>query len=196
MATKTSTPRLPAANAVFEIRNLDVIIRKFRASRPNDTLNELDTAAGRQQHVDCIAAWSFDPIGTSDSSVVYQVEHPLQWSREVLKDPKVFVDYCRFHGSVGTWNANGEGQWLAEPGKWILVDVELVQEQADGSDDYDDEGGGGGNYVSVTFALWKVKEGWLAAVWEPSKHAVLAKLIGFKTWPKKGWQPCKVWYGE
>jgi hypothetical protein len=94
----------------------------------------------------------------------------------------------------------GSGQWLSSPGAWIIVDVELVQEQAEGQDDYfddeDGDGGGGGNYVDVVFALWKVEEGWAAAVWQPGDHDLLARLMGLPVWPSEGWQSCEVWYGE
>ena len=79
---------------------------------------------------------------------------------------------------------------------WIVVDVELVQEQAEESDCGGCEGASG-DYVSVVFAMWRVQEGFAAAVWNPGDHGTLALIMGFDPWAvSEGWQPCSVWYGE
>ncbi|MFV8751983.1 hypothetical protein ACNOYE_15665 [Nannocystaceae bacterium ST9] len=178
------------------MRSIQVAVDKLRASRPDETLN----APTEFEHYDSIGAWSFDPVGTwapsPPFSVLYQQRNPLGYSSKVLTDPKELVEYANFGGSIATWNSKGSGRWIHSPDEWILVDVELVQEQAGDYDDFDDEGGSGGDYVSVIFALWKVEEGWAAAVWEPADQALLADLIGLAAWPSEGWQDCEVWYGE
>jgi hypothetical protein len=182
----------------FTIRSIQVAVDRLRASQPDATLNAPTTF----EHHDSMGAWSFDPIGEWSTeppfSVLYQQRDPLGYSAEVLVDPKNFVDYCNFGGAVATWNSNGTGRWAHSPGEWIIVDVELVQEQAADHDDgdFDDEFGSSGDYVDVIFALWKVSEGWAAAVWRPDDRDLLAQLIGFESWPEGGWQDCEVWYGE
>lgn len=114
--------------------------------------------------------------------------------RTLTSDPKALVDYANFGGAIGTWNAHGEGRWVASPGEWILVDVELVQEQAEEDPDYFEEAPG--SWVNVLFALWRVAEGWVCAVWRPADAAVLATIMGLDALPADGWVATRVWYGE
>ncbi len=171
----------------FDIRSIQVAVDKLRASQPDSTLNTTTEC----EHYDSVAAWSFDPVGewASDPpfSVLYQQKDP---GADVFTDPKSLVSYANFGGAVATWNANGSGRWAHADDQWILVEVELIQEQAD--DDY----GADGDYVSVVFALWRVREGYAAAVWSPDDTDLLAQMIGLDEWPRDGWQDCDVWYGE
>ncbi len=196
VAAKQVAASEASASTGFTVRSIQVAIDKLRASRPDQTLN----TPSEHEHYDSIGTWSFDPVGTWASSppysVLYQQRNPFGYSKTVLSDPKSLVSYANFGGSIATWNAKGSGRWSHSPGEWILVDVELVQEQAEGQDDWGDDESSGGNYVSVIFALWKVEEGWAAAVWESHHQALLAELIGLPAWPTQGWQDCEVWYGE
>jgi hypothetical protein len=174
------------------------VVAELRASRPGEKLN----VKKKHDHYDSVGTWSFDKLGESPSrpplSVLYQQRNPFGYSKQVLADPNALLDYANFR-AIGTWNARGSAEWLSSPDAWIIVDAELVQEQAEGHDDYfleDDEGAYGGDYVDVIVALWKVEEGWAAAVWRPSDRDVLAKLMGLPGWPKKGWKSAQVWYGE
>src|SRR5690606_6455678 len=118
----------------FTVRSIQVAVARLRASRPDETLN----IPTEFEHYDTIAAWSFDPVGdwASDPpfAVLYQQRDPLGHSEKVLSDPKALVDYANFGGAIATWNANGHGRWAHSPGEWIVVEVELVQEQADDDD--------------------------------------------------------------
>lgn len=176
----------------FTIRSIQDAVARLRASQPDATLN----APSEFEHHDTIAAWSFDPVGEWASEPPFSVLYQQRDPRDVLDDPKAFVDYANFGGAVATWNSNGSGRWARSPGEWIVVEVELVQEQADDDEGFGDPDGDGGDYVDVIFALWKVSEGWAAAVWRPSQRDLLAELIGFERWPEDGWQDCDVWYGE
>ncbi len=183
----------------FQVRSIQVAVDLLRELDPDEPLNTPE----QFEHYDTIGAWSYDPVGEWASSppfsVLYQQRDPLGHSEEVLTNPNKLLDYANFGGAIATWNANGTGKWAHSPGEWIIVDVELVQEQADDDDDDyfdDEEGGGGGNYVSVIFALWKVSEGWAAAVWRPVERDTLVELIGLDEWPTEGWEDCRVWYGE
>ena len=71
-----------------------------------------------------------------------------------------------------------------------------MQEQAEYDDEIFGEEDGGGSYVDVIIALWKVEEGWAAAVWRPTDRDLLAQLMGLGAWPSKGWKKSNVWYGE
>lgn len=177
----------------FALRPFDAALAALRATKPGAALH-----SGQGEHYDAEVAYSFESVGewSHDPPVptLYRMKNPLGYSDEILADPKVFVDYANFGGAVGTWNANGSGRWCASPGEWILVDVELVQEQAEQDPDYFE--GDPGAYVYVVFALWRTSDGWAAAVWPPSDVDALAAIIGLDGWPAEGWQPATVWYGE
>jgi hypothetical protein len=183
----------------FSVRPFSACVEALRQAEPDE---ELNSATENLEHYDSAEAHSYDTIGEwADDpplSVLYRQKNPMGSSRELLQKPKSFVDYCNFGGAVATWNANGEGRWKHGE-DWIVVDVELVQEQAEADCGACGDGGGGGDYVSVIFALWKVEEGWAAAVWRPGERDVLTKVMGFDPWNDKDtgdWQACSVWYGE
>lgn len=179
----------------FVLRPFDQCVEAFRASSPDEELREQSPP----EHYDALAAFSFANLKQWPTrpplTSLYRMRDPLVHSGEVLNDPQRLVAYSNHGTAVGTWNANGTGQWAHEPGAWIVADVELVQEQVDEDDFYDEEGSGG-DYVNVIFALWKVEDGWAAAVWRSGERDTLAKVMGFDAWPTAGWEPCKVWYGE
>lgn len=177
-------------NVSFTIRSIDDAVAALRASNPDASLK-----TGVASHGDNEAAWSFGAIkGWPKSppvSTLYKQKRPLKWSANVLKDPKKLVDYANFE-AVGTHNAKGKGRWLAADDQWIIVEVELRQEQFD--PDADEDFGGG--QVSVVFALWRVTEGFAAAIWRRWDTITLAKVMGFDAWPTVGWADVDVWYGE
>jgi len=178
----------------FKLRTFDQVLGALRASDPR---GELKTGQG--EHHDAQAAYSFVAVnewsGDPPTPTLYRMGNPPGHSAKIFTDPRVFVDYANFGGAVATWNANGEGRWCADPdGNWIIVDVELVQEQAEQDPDYFD--GDPGAYVYIVFALWRLADGYAAAVWTPDDTDTLARLIGLPTWPTEGWQQTTVWYGE
>lgn len=177
----------------FRPRPFADALAALRASNPDA---ELNTGAG--EHYDAEVAFSFGPIGEwSDDPPIptlYKMKNPHGYSAKVFSDPKSLVSYSNFGGAVATWNANGSGHWLASPGEWIIVDVELVQEQAEQDPDYFEDAPG--SWVYVIFALWKCEDGYAAAVWSPNDTDTLAKVMGLDAWPSEGWQPTTVWYGE
>jgi hypothetical protein len=182
----------------FAIRSIKAIVAELKASRPGEKIK----TSKKPGHYDSVGAWSFDKINDWPSrpplSVLYQMNNPLRHSKQVLDDPNKLLDYANF-SAIGTWNAKGSCNWQSSKGAWIIVDAELVQEQASDDDFFDDEdgdGGYGGSHVDVIVALWKVEEGWAAAVWRPEDRDLLAKLMGLPGWPSKGWKTGQVWYGE
>lgn len=175
----------------FAIRPFEQCVEVFRGSRKGEL------SAQQGEHYDTQQAyafenledWSDDPPVTS----LYLQKDPFGYSERVLEDPKTLVEYSNFGGAVATWNANGSGQWCGSPGEWLMVAVELVQEQAEDDDfGYDAPG----NYVDVIFAIWKVEEGYACAVWRPDERDLLASVMGLDSWPAEGWQAVDVWYGE
>lgn len=179
----------------FQVRPFQAALDVFRASPPPSAKKKKEKKLheGTEGNYDTLRAYSYSPLGEwpKDPPVttLYQQKDPFGYSEKVLTDPKSLVSYCNFP-AVGTWNANGSGRWLSDPAGWILVDVELTQEQAD--EDYEGPGG----YLLVIFALWRVEEGYAAGVWRDGDGALLAQVMGLDAWPDTGWQPCKVWYGE
>ena len=175
----------------FVLRPFARCLETFAASRPGEQLNEHPDG-----NYDTEKAYSFDDLSTWASdpplTALYRQRDPLLHSKDVFTDPKMLLDYANFGNAIGTWNANGEARWQCSPDEWIIADVDLVQEQAD--DEWGDEGGG--DYVSVVFALWKVEDGYAAAVCRPNERPLLASVMGIGEWPSEGWQDAKVWYGE
>lgn len=176
----------------FNVRSIQAAVAALQATRPEQPLN-----SGKAEHHDNAMAWSFGKLkgwpSSPPVSTLYQQNNPLRTSAKVLSAPKSLVDYCNFE-AVGTWNAKGHGRWLASPneGDWIIVLADLQQEQFD--PDADEDFGGG--QVAVAFALWRVTEGYAAAVWNKWDTATLASLIGLDAWPAEGWADVSVWYGE
>jgi hypothetical protein len=173
----------------FRVRPFQECVAAFAASSAKKKLKKQDGS-----HWDSKEAHAFKSLGSWPSSPpvtsLYLQDDPLSHSDDVLKDPKQLVEYCNFK-AVGTWNARGKARWLASDAPWILADVELTQEQAG---DRDEEASG--DYIGVVFALWKVEEGYAAAVWDPGERDLLAKVMGLDAWPDAGWQDAEVWYGE
>lgn len=177
----------------FTIRSFTEAAQIMQAANPEVALRS-DPA----EHYASERAYSFAPLGEwSDDPPVSLIS--LQRigddeARRLTGDPKALVEYGNFGGAIGTWNANGEGRWVGSPGAWILVDVELVQEQAAEDPDYFEDSPG--SYVNLVFALWRVQEGWCCAVWRPAEDELLAMIMGLDAWPSEGWQATRVWYGE
>ncbi len=107
---------------------------------------------------------------------------------EITEDHNRLVEFCNFQ-AVGVWNANGEGRAITVLEEYQLVDVELVQEQAD--DDYYNPA----DYVNIIYAIWVVNEGVAVAIWNSNDSKTLAKIIGIK-YPTSGWSSVTVWHGE
>lgn len=159
---------------------------------------ETELHLGVAEHYASEEAVALAPLGEwSDDPPVPTISRQRLDDREAdgyTRDPRALVEYANFGGAIGTWNANGEGRWVSSPGEWILVAVELVQEQAEGdSDDFEDSPG---SWVSVLFALWRIAEGWACAVWRPADAEVLATIMGLDALPSEGWVATRVWYGE
>ncbi|MBL8683548.1 MAG: hypothetical protein JNK05_30540 [Myxococcales bacterium] len=174
----------------FAIRSIELAVAAMKASTPDAKLNTGTTGEYGNEK-----AWSFGAIkGWPKSppvSTLYKQKNPLSYSAEVMKNPKKLVSYACFE-AVGTHNAKGKGRWLAADDQWIIVEADLTQEQFD--PDADEDFGGG--QVSVVFALWRVTEGFAAAVWRRWDTATLATIMGFDAWPTDGWADVDVWYGE
>ena len=175
----------------FTVRPFEDSVKIMRAANPEGTLYS-GVAEHHASELACsyeqLGIWSEAPPVSLISAQRITDEHATQLTR----DPKALVEYSNFGGAIGTWNANGEGRWTASPGQWIVVDVELVQEQAE-------QGGfedAPGSYVDVVFALWRIQGGWASAVWSPADSEALAIIMGLDRWPREGWSATKVWYGE
>lgn len=173
----------------FTPRPIDDCVAAFRAWRPDQSLREQSA-----QHYDAVTAWSFSDLrelpDAPPLTSLYRMGDPSSHSAEVLTNPKSFADYCSgFQPAVGLWNANGSGRWVHGGTDWILLDVELADGQGD--DEWGDDGG-----VAVVFGLWKIEEGWAAAVFSPDEKQHLTRVMGLDAWPSEGWEACDVWFGE
>jgi hypothetical protein len=127
--------------------------------------------------------------GSPPTSCIFRVRDPMTFSASVVKDPTKALDCIGIGNALGTWNARGDGTFACGKG-WLLASVDLVQEQAD--DDYGDEAAGG-DYVSVAYALVKLADGWVGALWD-GHVKTLAQIVGLEG-VKLG-TSCSVWYGE
>ena len=175
----------------FTVRPFEDSVQIMRAAHPDGILYS-GVADHHASELACsygeLGVWSEEPPMSLISAQRISEEEAVR----LTADPKALVDYANFGGAVGTWNANGEGRWSASEGQWIVVDVELVQEQAEDSG-LDD---GPGSYVDVIFALWRIQGGWACGVWSPRDSEALAIIMGLDRWPREGWLATKVWYGE
>ncbi|HFE45890.1 MAG TPA: hypothetical protein ENJ18_10445 [Nannocystis exedens] len=175
----------------FTVRPFQDSVQIMRAANPQGHLY-----SGVAEHHASELACSFDELGVWPKNppvaLISAQRITDEQAIEMTRDPRALVAYCNFGGAVGTWNANGEGRWAASPGEWIVVDVELAQEQAEGSGFVDTPGA----YVDVVFALWRIQGGWACAVWSPIDCEALAIIMGLDHWPRRGWTATKVWYGE
>lgn len=111
-----------------------------------------------------------------------------------LTDPKSLVDASNYQ-AVGTWNANGDGRWVAGDG-WILLSVTLVQEQAEDQGCGGCGGGGAGDYVPVAYGLRKVTDGYASMIWPKNDQEAITKVFGLEHFPVDGWESVEVWHGE
>jgi hypothetical protein len=170
-------------------RSFQQCVDDLQASRPEKKLLEQEPP-----NYDSIKAYAFGnlaewPRNPPITSLHLQGD-PLNHCSGVLSDPASLLDYLNCGNAVGIWNARGRATWQHENDQWIIADVDLGGGQGE-DDGFDDEGA-----VSVVFALWKVEEGYAAAIWRPDERAVLARVMGLETWPESGWQNAEVWYGE
>lgn len=169
-------------------RSFDDVLAIFRASSPKKKLKtfpELHYAAEMAYSFGDLAKWPRSPPVTT----LARVRDPHQHDEKVLTSASALVGYANFGNAIGTWNANGTAAWVGGEG-WILASVDLTQEQAD--DGYE----GVGDYVSLLLAVWRVRDGWAAAVLRSGEQELAAKLLGLEGWPADGWQTESVWYGE
>jgi hypothetical protein len=177
----------------FTPRPFEDCIRIMRAANPEGEL-----FSGVAEHHASELAVAYGELGQwSETPPVPLISAQRITDDEAIRltqDPKALVAYANFGGAIGTWNANGDGRWNASPGAWIVVDVELIQEQAEADPDY--FGDAPGAYVDVVFALWRIQGGWAAGVWSPADCEALAIIMGLEHWPRDGWQATRVWYGE
>jgi len=175
----------------FTVRPFEDSVRIMRAAHPSGPLFS-GVAEHHASELACayseLGVWSEDPPVSLISAQRITDAHAI----ELTSDPAALVNYANFGGAIGTWNANGEGRWTSSPGEWIVVDVELAQEQAQESG-FDKAPG---SYVDVVFALWRIQGGWVCGVWSPNDSEALAIIMGLERWPREGWVATKVWYGE
>lgn len=146
-------------------------------------------------HYAALSAWSFGNLNAWPSNppvpTLLQIADPKDHGPDVLKKASALLQYANFGNAIGTWNAGGEARFAS--GKdWILANVSLVQEQA--SDDDDDEGCPGDS-VDMLLAVWRLSDGWAAAVLDSNAEDFLMRLMGLDAWPTK-WKTERVWYGE
>ncbi len=173
-------------------RSFEQLVEVYRTIRPElvhfsqDNTGHYD-ATEAYSHRD-ISAWPSNP----PTPGLFRMRNPDGYSSGLWTDAKKLVDYCHFQ-AVGTWNANGLATWQCGEG-WIVAQVELTQEQAD--DDYGDDEGSGGDYVSVTFGLRRVSDGFAAVVWPLFQKDTFAQVFGVEGWTQEGWKQDTVWYGE
>lgn len=170
------------------LRSFDDVLSAFRASNPKKKLKTFPNvhyAALSAHSFGNLAKWPSDP----PVSALLQMRDPHDHDDKVFQSAAALVSYANFGSAIGTWNARGTGSWTGGEG-WILASVDLTQEQAD--DDYE----GSGDYVSLILALWKLSNGWAAAVLRSDEQALAARLVGLDGWPEAGWQEEPVWYGE
>lgn len=169
-------------------RSFDDVLAIFRATSPKKKLK-----TSTNLHYAAEIAYSFRDLSRWPSAppvtTLARVRDPHEHDEKVLQSARALVSYANFGNAIGTWNSNGTAAWVGGEG-WILADVELTQEQAD--DGYE----GSGDYVSLLLAVWRLSDGWAAAVLQSGERELAAKLLGLDGWPSEGWQTESVWYGE
>lgn len=145
-------------------------------------------------HYDAAVAWAGKNLASWPKNPplpsLYLMKNPDGYSGAVTTDARTLVEYANFGSAVGTWNAKGTARWACAPDEWIVADVSLVQEQAD-----EDGEDAPGNYVDLLLAMWRVEEGWAAAILKSGDAAWMQELIGLAEWPSLG-RHSEVWYGE
>ncbi len=171
------------------LRSFSDVLAIFQASNPK---KKLKSHAGL--HYAAEIAWSFKSLKSWPTdppvSALVKVRDPRDHDEDVLKGARALVSYANFGNAIGTWNSGGTGSYVCGE-DWILAQVELTQEQAD--DDYE---GGAGDYVSLILAVWRLSDGWAAAILRDDERALAASLLGLEAWPQEGWETEKVWFGE
>ena len=173
----------------FAIRSIDECVSAFDALKPDDELRNQGARDGAED------SWAFRDLEQWPESPpvasVYRIKDPSSYSKKVWEDPRSLMGFAGFQ-AIGTWNANGSGKWAHGDG-WAVLDVHLVQEQAEDDDMLFDSPGGS---VSLIFAIWRVEEGFACAVWNSHLHEAFTKVLGFNPWNEASWEHCTVWHGE
>lgn len=172
----------------FQPRSFQAVLEDFKASNPKKTPKSYDGI-----HYAARTAWSFKNLSRWPSAppvtTLAQVNDPRNHSEDVFKSAASLVRWGNFGNAIGTWNAGGQARFVHQGEDWILARVSLTQEQAD-----DEEAPG--DYVDYLLALWRLSDGWAAAVLSPGEQDLAVKLIGLDAWPEEGWKVEKVWFGE
>lgn len=170
-------------------------IRPFRAALDAFIAREPRAREQKPPHYDARSAYSAMNLEKwprrPPLPSLYLMKNPEGYSATVTTDAKSLVEYANVGGAVGTWNARGTAQWECSPGEWIVAAVSLAQEQAeDGDGD-----GAPGDYVDLLLSLFRVEEGWAAAILRAGEHEAMRELIGLGQWPSLA-RHAEVWYGE
>lgn len=170
------------------LRPFEDVLTIFRASNPKKKLKtypNLHYAALEAHSFGNLARWPSNP----PVSTLAKVRDPRDHDETLFQSAAALLRYANFGAAIGTWNAGGTAQWVGGE-DWILASVDLTQEQAD--DGYE----GSGDYVSVILAVWRLEDGWAAAILRDTERALAAALLGLPGWPEQGWSAERVWYGE
>ena len=170
------------------LRSLADVLAIFRATEPKKKLKSfpgLHYAALEAHSFGNLASWPRRP----PVPVLASMRDPQEHDERVLQSAAALVSYANFGAAIGTWNASGSADWTGGDG-WIIASVDLSQEQAE--DGYE----GPGDYVSLLLGLWRLSDGWAAAVLRSGERELMARLVGLEGWPEQGWKTEAVWYGE
>lgn len=173
-----ASKRSPAPKSSFELRAWDEVVKAFRSTTRGVREQEA-------QHYDASTAFSAEDLDEWPDDAPLRSIYLMKSDRgDSIKDAKGLAEYSNFGNAIGIWNANGTARYAALPKKWIVVELSLVQEQDEDGDS-----------VDLLLALWRVSEGWAAAVWECDEEDSLRKVIGLREWPTLS-KSSAVWYGE
>ncbi|MEZ4389640.1 MAG: hypothetical protein R3A48_00980 [Polyangiales bacterium] len=121
--------------------------------------------------------------GAVSEDSVYLVEGD-GWRGEGVRSAKGLLDTSM--PAITTWNSRGTGRWAGEPGQWMLVVCDDLQQE---QDDWET--------MSFAFGAWRVAEGVALAAWKGQRDE-LATLMGLPDGlpPRSAWTDIKVWIGE
>lgn len=173
----------------FALRSFQDVLELFRATDPTKKPKSYPNV-----HYAAYEAWSFKSLKSwprdPPVNMLARMPDPGAYDEDVMLTAKALVEYANFGNAIGTWNARGEASRARGEG-WILAAVNLTQEQAD-----EDGEDAPGNYVSLILAVWRLSDGWAAAVLRDTEHELAARLIGLDAWPAEGWVNEEVWFGE
>jgi len=161
----------------LKLRPFAEVLDVFKATAPKKKPKSFDGI-----HYAALSAWSFGNLNAWPSNppipTLLQIANPKDHGPDVLKKASALLQYANFGNAIGTWNAGGEARFAS--GKdWILANVSLTQEQAQ----------------DMLLAVWRLSDGWAAAVLDSHAEDLLTRLIGLDAWPSK-WKTERVWYGE